>query len=145
MGQSLTFNNNNPRGVSLSIFSPKHYNLNSLDVVMHAYSNGYWHGGENSRILNQLKKIGNVCYVRTLPSDVFPYDIARGIQEIKEGNQVTGSEDEEEKHKILVDEGPLSATEEASLHDDIKATAWGFLLGNIRNRTLQIIQTKVTV
>ena len=51
--QSLTFNNKNPRGVSLSIFSPKHYNLNSLDVVMHAYTDGVWHG--DSRILVSIK------------------------------------------------------------------------------------------
>ena len=63
-----------------------------------------------------MKKIGNVCYVRTLPRDVFPYEIARGIQEIKEGNPITGSEDEEEKHKILVDEGPLTAANFSELH-----------------------------
>ena len=75
-----------------------------------------------------MKKIGNVCYVRTLPSDVFPFDIARGIQEIKEGNPVTESEDEEEKHKILVDDGPLTSAEENGLHDDIKSLCLGLTI-----------------
>ena len=47
-------------------------------------------------------KLGNVCHISTIPLDVEPLNIAAGIQEIKDGNDVTTEEDEEEEHIILL-------------------------------------------
>ena len=66
-------------------------------------------------------KLGNSCHISTLPSHVFPVDIALGIQEIKAGNVVTTEDDEEDKHEILLDDGFLTPGEENALHSDIKS------------------------
>ena len=66
-------------------------------------------------------KLGNTCHISTLPEDVYPADLAIGIQEIKTGNDVTTEEDEVLKHAILLDdESPLTAAEKRALHSDIK-------------------------
>ena len=70
-------------------------------------------------------KVGNACHVSTLPNNVFPVDIALGIQEIKAGNDVTTEDDEEDKHEILLDAGSLSPTEENALHSDISSRCSG--------------------
>ena len=66
-------------------------------------------------------KIGTDCHISTLPADVFPYDIAIGIQEIKKANDVTKEDDELAVTTFLLDAGPLTSTEENSLHPDIKS------------------------
>ena len=68
-----------------------------------------------------MVKVGNTCHISTLPSHVFPVDIALGIQEIEAGNEVTTEDDEEDKHEILLDLGSLSASEANVLHSDIKS------------------------
>lgn len=67
-----------------------------------------------------MVKVGNTCHISTLPSNVFPVDIALGIQEIEAGNEVTTADDEQDKHEILLDVGSLSASEANVLHSDIK-------------------------
>ena len=69
---------------------------------------------------NHLIKLGNVCHISTLPDNVFPVEIALGIQEIKAGNNVTNEEDEIDKHAVLLDVGSLTPAEENDLHADIK-------------------------
>ena len=66
-------------------------------------------------------KLGDTCHISTLPSNVFPVDIALGIQEIKKGNNVTVKEDEVETQGIILGRGSLSKSEENSLHPDIKS------------------------
>ena len=48
-----------------------------------------------------------------------PIQIAREIQDIKAGNNVTTKEDEDEEHIILLEVGSLTASEENALHTDI--------------------------
>ena len=70
-------------------------------------------------------KIGTDCHISTLPDDVYPYEIAIGIQEIKKGNNVTIKADEIDKYKILFDAGPLTPADENALHPDIKSRCSG--------------------
>ena len=65
-------------------------------------------------------KIGDECFVSTLPRHIFPVDIALGIQEIKKGNNITIKEDELETQGIIVGLGSLDKEEENELHTDIK-------------------------
>ena len=67
-----------------------------------------------------MLKIGGVCHIATLPYDTFPIDIAIGIQEIKEGNDVTTGDDEDTQHEILIPDGVFTSTENKDLHADIK-------------------------
>ena len=64
-------------------------------------------------------KLGNDCFISTLPTNIFPVDIALGIQEIKKGNNITIKEDEIETQGIIVGLSALGKTEESSLHPDI--------------------------
>ena len=66
-------------------------------------------------------KLGDSCHISTLPSNLFPVDIALGIQEIKKGNNATIKEDEVETQGIILGRGSLSKTEENNLHPDIKS------------------------
>ena len=70
-------------------------------------------------------KTGNSCLLTTLPADVFPYELAIGVQDIKKGNNYTTEDDEIEKHKIMFATGLLSAEEEKILHLDIKTRCLG--------------------
>ena len=67
-----------------------------------------------------MMKLGNFCHVSTLPTNVFPVDIALGVQEIEAGNDVTTEADEEDRHDILLKTGSLTTAEENALHADIK-------------------------
>ena len=67
-----------------------------------------------------MMKFGNVCHVATLPSNVFPEDMALSVQEIAAGNEVTTDDDEEEIYEILLEQLPLSASDQNNLHPDIK-------------------------
>ena len=67
-----------------------------------------------------MLKIGGVCHIATLPYDTFPIDIAIGIQEIKEGNDVTTGDDEDTQHEILIPDGVFTSAENKDLHADIK-------------------------
>ena len=69
---------------------------------------------------NKLIQIGTQCFIETLPSDVFPYDIATGIQNIKKGNYFTTKDDEIMEYKVLIDNGALSAYEQNGLHSNIR-------------------------
>ena len=69
---------------------------------------------------NKLIKIGTQCLIETLPSDVFPYDIATEIQTIKKGNYFTTKDDEILEYKVLIDNGGLSANEQNGLHSNIR-------------------------
>ena len=69
---------------------------------------------------NKLIQIGTQCFIETLPSDVFPYDIATGIQNIKKGNYFTTKDDEIMEYKVLIDNGGLSANEQNGLHSNIR-------------------------
>ena len=81
---------------------------------------------------NRLMKLGNTCYISNLPADVYPADIAIGIQEIKAGNDVTTEEDEVLKHAVLLDdESPLTAAERSALHSDIKNAVQIHLLTDV--------------
>ena len=64
-------------------------------------------------------KLGKTCHISTLPKDVFPVDIAFGIQLIANGNNVTTEEDEVDKFTVLLDDGQLDENEEYDLHPDI--------------------------
>ena len=70
---------------------------------------------------NRLMKLGNTCYISNLPADVYPADIAIGIQEIKAGNNVTTEDDEVLQYAIILEDGPLTTAEESALHADIKS------------------------
>ena len=50
--------------------------------------------------------------------NMFPVDIALGIQEIKKGNNITIKEDEIETQGIIVGLGSLVKVEENKLHAD---------------------------
>lgn len=65
-------------------------------------------------------KLGQECLISTLPSHIFPVDIALGVQEIKKGNNVTTNDDEVQTYEILLGTGPLTKNEEQNLHPDIK-------------------------
>merc|ERR1712013_414409 len=84
---------------------------------MHAKTDGYWNGIQN----NHLIKIGEECFVETFPLYVvYPMDIAVGIEEIKQGNNATGEEDEKEEY-WAIDEGlAFTDSERNALHTDIK-------------------------
>ena len=144
INQEMLYNNKDDRR-SLTIVSPSRGGMNSMVVVMHAHTDGYWHSSSLrlvrniiiyliyyyqifSSSQNYLKKIGDVCYISTLPNDLYPYEIARGIQDIKEGNDLTTKDDEKEEHKVLLDDGPLSYNEEYGLHSDIKSHCKGITL-----------------
>ena len=64
-------------------------------------------------------KLGKTCHISTLPRDVFPVDIAFGIQLIANGNNVTTEKDEVDKYTVLLDDGQVDETEEKDLHPDI--------------------------
>jgi hypothetical protein len=66
-------------------------------------------------------KLGDSCFISTLPTNVFPVDIALGIQEIGKGNNITRKDDEVETHEIILQLGPLTTREKTSLHPDIKS------------------------
>ena len=68
-----------------------------------------------------MVKVGNVCYVADLPSHVFPVDIALGLQEIKNGNDITIEEDEKVEFGVIIPTEYLSKVEIKSLHPDIKS------------------------
>ena len=70
-------------------------------------------------------KFGNVCHVSTLPSNVFPEDMALSVQEIAAGNEVTTDDDEEEIYEILLEQLPLSASDQNNLNPDIKSLCSG--------------------
>ena len=128
-------------GKSLTISSPTQNGLGALEVVMHAHSEGWWHPGVYPGILkviihmasperiaeyehfqnNRLMKLGNVCHISTLPKDVFPADLALGIQLNAKGNNVTTEDDELDIHTVLLDDydGELTGDEEKELHPDI--------------------------
>jgi hypothetical protein len=72
-----------------------------------------------------MMKFGNVCHVATLPSNVFPEDMALSVQEIAAGNEVTTDDDEEEIHEMLLEQLPLSASEQNNLHPEIKSLCSG--------------------
>ena len=65
-------------------------------------------------------KLGTDCHISTLPSNVYPYKLAIGVQEIQAGNDVTTELDELDKHEILMDDGYLTQAELDALHPDIK-------------------------
>jgi hypothetical protein len=90
-----------------------------------------WIYGDDNFQNNRMMKLGNDCHISTLPGNVFPVDIALGIQEIKAGNDVTTEDDEEDKHDILLDLGSLTAVEENALHSDIKSRCTGSTLKKI--------------
>eukprot|EP00092_Neocalanus_flemingeri_P038271 GFUD01041656.1.p1 GENE.GFUD01041656.1~~GFUD01041656.1.p1 ORF type:complete len:633 (+),score=91.24 GFUD01041656.1:52-1899(+) len=133
--QSMVYNRNYERR-SITISSPAHKDIGAFDVVMHAHEHGWWHNGiynkngtdgdglptyKDSLENNQMMKLGNTCFISTLNANVFPVDIAIGIQEIKKGNDVTTADDEVDTHAILRDLGPLTAAEETRLHEDIQS------------------------
>ena len=66
-------------------------------------------------------KLGESCFISTLPKNVFPVDIALGIQEIGKGNNITRKDDEVETNGIILQLGSLATHEETSLHTDIKS------------------------
>ena len=66
-------------------------------------------------------KIGDNCFVSTLPTNIFPIDIALGIQEIKKGNNETDDTDEIRSFGILIELESLQDNEKNALHSDIKA------------------------
>ena len=66
-------------------------------------------------------KLGQECLISTLPSHIFPVDIALGVQEIKKGNNLTTIDDEVQTYEILLGTGPLTKDEEQNLHPDIKS------------------------
>ena len=66
-------------------------------------------------------KLGDDCFVSTLPSNIFPVDIALGIQEIKKGNNATGEADEIQTQGVLVGLQPLKYADKNKLHPDIKS------------------------
>ena len=70
---------------------------------------------------NLLRKLGDRCFISTLPKNVFPVDIALGIQEIRKGNNITRKDYEVETHGIILQLGSLTSTEKRSLHPDIKS------------------------
>eukprot|EP00092_Neocalanus_flemingeri_P056484 GFUD01066981.1.p1 GENE.GFUD01066981.1~~GFUD01066981.1.p1 ORF type:complete len:895 (+),score=149.92 GFUD01066981.1:13-2697(+) len=120
--QSMVYNRNYERR-SITISSPAHKDIGALDVVMHAHKDGWWHNGIYGDGLenNKMMKLGNTCFISTLNANVFPVDIAIGIQEIKKGNDVTTAHDEVDTHAILRDLGPLTRAEEIGLHEDIQS------------------------
>lgn len=70
-------------------------------------------------------KLGNMCHVSTLPRDVFPVDIALGIDLIAKGNDITTEADELQQYTIILDNGALSENEENNLHPDISSRCSG--------------------
>merc|ERR1712179_9952 len=99
-------------------FSSQAYNgFKEMHIIMHAARNGVW---QNRQLkLNKMIKIGTQRFVENLEKDVYPYDIARGIQEIKNGNDLTRKNDEVPEYGILIDNGPLSSHEKSDLHPNI--------------------------
>ena len=67
-----------------------------------------------------MLKFGNNCFVKDLDENLFPVDIAIGLQEIKNGNDVTEREDEVDIFKVIMTDGALSASETNDLHPDIQ-------------------------
>eukprot|EP00092_Neocalanus_flemingeri_P012987 GFUD01013997.1.p1 GENE.GFUD01013997.1~~GFUD01013997.1.p1 ORF type:complete len:1217 (+),score=231.72 GFUD01013997.1:486-3653(+) len=107
--------NKNEAGASIGI------SADTLEVVMHAHPDGHWHEGTAYGGIirnNWLMKIQDeqVCYISTLKDDVYPVDIALGINEIKTGNDETTEDDEVDTHVLLLDKGPMDTT---NLHRDI--------------------------
>jgi len=119
--QTMNYDENDV-GDAVIISSPAYGGYEATDVVMHAHKDGWWHEGVYSGTLqnNKLLKIGDVCHIATLPDDIFPVDIATGIYEIKEGNDVTTEEDEETQQEILIPAGILTTDENNDLHPLIK-------------------------
>eukprot|EP00092_Neocalanus_flemingeri_P032991 GFUD01035877.1.p1 GENE.GFUD01035877.1~~GFUD01035877.1.p1 ORF type:complete len:623 (-),score=91.11 GFUD01035877.1:252-2120(-) len=149
--QSMVYNRNYG-GRSITISSPAHKDIGALEVVMHAHKDGWWHNGVYNQIEingtwayepslenNQMMKLGNTCFISTLNANVFPVDIAIGIQEIKKGNDVTTADDELDTHAILRDLGHLTAAEETGLHEDIQSRC---LDSNLKN-TVETPITKI--
>ena len=66
-------------------------------------------------------KVGDQCHVADLPSNVFPVDIALGLQEIKNGNNITIEQDERAQFGIIIPMENLSENDVSSLHPDIKS------------------------
>merc|ERR1711970_680217 len=93
-------------GFYIAINSPAYDDYGSLEVVMHAKSDGYWHRSDLKN--NRLMKLGNNCYISTIPRKLYPFETAQGIQEIKAGQDVTDKSDEIDIYKVVKDEGPLT-------------------------------------
>ena len=66
-------------------------------------------------------KLGADCFVSTLPRNIFPVDIALGLQEIKKGNNITEKADEIDTQGIIIGLNSLSNKELKALHPDIKS------------------------
>lgn len=126
---------------SFTISSPAHKDIGALEVVMHAHKDGWWHNGIYGGGLenNQMMKLGNSCFISTLKTNVFPVDIAYGIQIIKNGNDVTTADDEVDTHAVLYDRGHLTAAEETGLHEDIRSRC----LGSNLKRNVETPITKI--
>ena len=83
-------------------------------------------------------KLGQECLISTLPSHIFPVDIALGVQEIKKGSNVTTNDDEVQTYEILLGTGPLTKNEEQNLHPDIKSRC----LNSIMKKFVEVTVTK---
>merc|ERR1719312_123660 len=89
---------------------------------MHARTDGYWFQSHPNYPIknNHLIKIGEECFVESLPTTVYPVDIAVGIEEIKQGNNVTREEDEKEEYWIVDELRSFTDSERNALHVEIK-------------------------
>jgi len=120
-------------GPAVVIRSPANNGYQGLTVVMNGYWLGHWHYssiydkefGAPPIKNNMMLKLGDVCHVRTLPSDTFPFDIASGIAEINEANAVTAADEEEIERVIILPDGILTQSDRNELHPDIKETCKG--------------------
>lgn len=121
--QTMVYNSTD-EGHAVVITGPSYGGYEEIEVVMNAHKDGWWHEGVYPGTLqnNQLMRIKDVCFIATLLYDMFPADIAHGISEIKEGNEVTTKDDEKDQLKILMPDGDgvLTAAEFENLHSEIK-------------------------
>ena len=100
--QTLTFNgktdNSNP--ITVKVEMPAHHtskgrSLKDMTVIMNADPVGAWHPIYTKIKNNMMTKIGDDCLVMDLPSDMFPVDIALGLEEIKKPSV---QEDDKDRH-----------------------------------------------